>query len=165
MYHGVGQVFTHFFQRLFLGGVTQHKQPAERLPIQHNRQIPPVNGTWRQLKFPFGCRIVGIPLSRLRSIALVGGSGLAALAGIMILPVTPMLYTSGLDLTLKGLIAASVVGLASPMRGLLMGIALGVGESLVATYGPSNFQEAIVYSILAAVLLARPQLVASAKLH
>jgi branched-chain amino acid transport system permease protein len=84
-------------------------------------------------------------------------SGLAgSLAGLLITPSTN-LSPNSLDLILIVAFTAAVVGgLDSPLGAVLGGLILGIGISLVTTYGsPENVFLAILFLLLA-VQLIRP---------
>ena len=63
----------------------------------------------------------------------------------------------GISITLKAFVAALLGGLGRIGGALLGGLLLGLSEALVVGYVTSLYSDAVVFAILAAVLLIRPQ--------
>jgi branched-chain amino acid transport system permease protein len=61
-------------------------------------------------------------------------------------------YQSGLSMTLRGFIAASLAGM-SPLRAILGGLGLGLAEALVTTYFGALAQDPVIFIVLIAVAL------------
>jgi branched-chain amino acid transport system permease protein len=83
---------------------------------------------------PSGAELAGIPVARIQFGTYLAGGLLGGLAGIMILYSAGLDFTASLSLTLSGFGAAIIFGIASPLRCLLGGIAMGVAEALAAGY-------------------------------
>lgn len=103
---------------------------------------------------PLGARIVGIDTNASGKIALALATAIAAVSGVLIVPMTTIYYDSGFLIGLKGFVAAIFGGLASvPVTGLS---ALGVGVvEAFASFLASSFKEIIVFSLVIPVLLLR----------
>jgi branched-chain amino acid transport system permease protein len=83
-------------------------------------------------------------------------SVLATLAGILIAPMLTLSPDMGL-IGIKGFTAAVLGGFNSLPGAVVGGVLLGVLEALGGTYVSSALKDMISYSILIAVILARPQ--------
>ncbi|GAA1846450.1 branched-chain amino acid ABC transporter permease [Actinomadura bangladeshensis] len=105
---------------------------------------------------PLAAQAVGINVSRMRAIAFALAFGLAALAGVLVAPITLAGGTLGTALTLKGFTGAVLGGLAST-RGVIVGaVLLGVIESELAAVIPNSYVDPIVLIALIIVLLVMP---------
>ena len=82
---------------------------------------------------PLAAEIIGLPVDRLVAAGFAIATGLAAVAGIVIAPAGALTPQTGLLLGLKGIAAALVGRLGSPLRVLGAGLALGVVEEAVTT--------------------------------
>jgi branched-chain amino acid transport system permease protein len=105
-----------------------------------------------------GAHFVGVPVERLVVLAFALVGGLAALAALAAAPGAPFSAGAGALLGVKGLLAALVVGFASPSRALAAGAALGVAEAAVANLdlaGPS-YSEVLPLAVALLVLALRP---------
>lgn len=101
-----------------------------------------------------GARIVGIRPSRSSGIAFLLASGLGAIAGILIGPITSIYYDSGFLFGLKAFVGAIVGGLISYPLTALGAIMVGLLESY-ASFWSSAFKEVIIFGLLIPVLLWR----------
>jgi branched-chain amino acid transport system permease protein len=82
---------------------------------------------------PVAAEIIGLPVDRLVTAAFAIATGLAAVAGIVVAPAGALTPQTGLLLGLKGIAAALVARLGSPLRVLAAGLAIGVLEEAVTT--------------------------------
>ena len=98
----------------------------------------------------------GINVSRSRSIAFGLAFGLAALAGVLIAPITLAGGAIGTSLTLKGFTGAVLGGLSSTNGAIVGALILGVVESEVAAVVPDGDVEPIIFGALIVVLLVMP---------
>lgn len=110
---------------------------------------------------PETAALVGVPVTRFVTIAFALAGGLAALAAVVAAPSAPFGVESGSLLGVKALLAALVVGFASPAAGFAAGIAVGVVESAIANVhaggfelGPS-YREVLPIAIVLIVVAAR----------
>jgi branched-chain amino acid transport system permease protein len=104
-----------------------------------------------------GARIVGIDGQRLRRRIFIATAMLAALFGVLESPITGYLYNSGPTISLVGVIAAGFAGFRHPGRAVLYGLALGIIESLLGGYVSTEYNEVLLYGLMAVVILAVPQ--------
>ncbi len=100
--------------------------------------------------------LMGIPVPWVvaGSFALAGALG--GLAGVLVGPVWPLSFESGVHIGLKGFAAAVLGGYGSFGGALLGGFLLGLLEGIGA-YLVSSYKNIIAYGILLLVLLVRPQ--------
>ncbi|HET6154123.1 MAG TPA: branched-chain amino acid ABC transporter permease [Marmoricola sp.] len=106
---------------------------------------------------PMAATTVGINVSRDRSLSFALAFGLAAMAGVLVAPIT-LAGGGGLGtaLTLKGFTGAVLGGLGST-RGVIVGsLLLGVLESQLASFLPDGNVDPVVFGILIVVLLVAP---------
>ncbi|WP_395103782.1 branched-chain amino acid ABC transporter permease [Actinomadura sp. SCN-SB] len=105
---------------------------------------------------PLAATAVGVNVARMRAIAFALAFGLAALAGVLVAPITLAGGALGTALTLKGFTGAVLGGLGST-RGVLAGaLLLGVIESELGVVMSNNVVEPIVLIALIIILLVMP---------
>lgn len=106
---------------------------------------------------PLAATTVGINVSRDRSLSFALAFGLAAIAGVLVAPITLAGGGAlGTALTLKGFTGAVLGGLMST-RGVVVGaLLLGVVESQLASFLPNSNVDPVVFAILIVVLLVVP---------
>jgi branched-chain amino acid transport system permease protein len=102
---------------------------------------------------PEVARLSGIKVSRMRTLSWAISGLAGSLAGLLITPSTN-LSPNSLDLILIVAFTAAVGGLDSPLGAVIGGLILGIGISLVTTYGsPENVFLAILFLLLAVQLI------------
>jgi branched-chain amino acid transport system permease protein len=101
--------------------------------------------------------LVGVSTSMTSLIAWTLAAALGAAAGIIIGPITPPSFSSGLMLGLKGFSAAVLGGLGNIQGAVVGGLMLGVLENIIAGVLPTGYKEAFAFLVLILVLLIRPQ--------
>ncbi len=104
---------------------------------------------------PLGAQLVGIPLARMHGIVWALAAGLAAVAGVLLAPVTFVHAHMGL-IGLKALPAAVIGGFGSVPGALAGGLLLGLVESFAGFYAPDGIKDVAVHVLVLAVLLLRP---------
>jgi branched-chain amino acid transport system permease protein len=106
---------------------------------------------------PLAATTVGINVARDRSVSFALAFALAALAGVLVAPITLAGGGSlGTALTLKGFTGAVLGGLMST-RGVVVGaLLLGVVESQLASFLPNSNVDPVVFALLIVVLLVVP---------
>lgn len=102
-------------------------------------------------------RLMGINVNGTIALTFAIGSGLAAVAGILLLSSYPSLtpYTGSMP-GIKAFVAAVFGGIGSVPGALIGGILLGVIEILGRAYISSQLADAIVFAVLIVVLLVKP---------
>ncbi len=99
---------------------------------------------------------LGINVRLLRSLNFAVGIYLAGLAGVLAAGQIGLNPNMGDDLLMPAFIAIIVGGVGSLTGTLLGGLLIGVASALTTVFLPSA-QEAVIYVIMAVVLLVRPR--------
>jgi len=99
---------------------------------------------------------VGIPVKRMLSIVWASAAATAALAGVLLAPVTFVHVNMGF-IGLKAFPAAVLGGFGSIPGAIVGGLVIGVVESLAGFYLPEGFKDVAAYVLLLLVLALRPQ--------
>ncbi len=106
---------------------------------------------------PLAARLIGIRVEPLVLFSFALSSGLSALAGAVIAPITFATYDMGTILGLKGFAAAVLGGLNSSTGAVVGGFILGILESLAAGFISSAYKDAVAFVLLLLMLFLRPQ--------
>lgn len=102
--------------------------------------------------------LVGIDIDRVISITFILGSGLAAVAGIMVAMYYGLVnYSIGYSAGIKAFTAAVLGGIGSIPGAMLGGVVLGILESLGASYISSEYKDAYAFVMLVLILLVKPE--------
>ena len=102
-------------------------------------------------------RLMGINVNTTISVTFAIGSGLAAIAGVLLCSAYPTLVpTTGSMPGIKAFTAAVFGGIGSVPGALLGGLTLGVIEILAKAYISTQLSDAIVFAVLIIVLLVKP---------
>ncbi len=102
--------------------------------------------------------LMGIPVNRVISGTFVLGSVLAGAAALLVAGSRPRIDPiMGLMPGLKAFVAAVLGGIGSVPGAMVGGLALGLGEEMVAGYTSSSFRDGIAFAMLILVLLLRPE--------
>ena len=100
---------------------------------------------------------MGINVNTTISVTFAIGSGLAAIAGVLMLSAYPLLIpTTGSMPGIKAFTAAVFGGIGSIPGAFLGGILLGVIEIFSRAYISQEVADAIVFAVLIVVLLVKP---------
>ena len=102
-------------------------------------------------------QLMGVNVNKPISLTFAIGSGLAAIAGVLLCSAYPSLtpYTGSMP-GIKAFVAAVFGGIGSIPGALLGGVILGVIEILSKAYISSQLSDAIVFGVLIIVLLVKP---------
>ena len=102
-------------------------------------------------------RLMGINVNTTISITFAIGSGLAAVAGVLLCSAYPTLMpTTGAMPGIKAFVAAVFGGIGSIPGAFLGGILLGIIENLSKAYISTQLSDAIVFLVLVVVLIVKP---------
>ena len=102
-------------------------------------------------------QLMGINVNRTISLTFAIGSGLAAIAGVLLCSSYPTLMpTTGSMPGIKAFTAAVFGGIGSIPGAFLGGILLGMIEALAKAYLSTQLSNSIVFAVLIVVLLVRP---------
>ena len=102
-------------------------------------------------------QLMGINVNRTISLTFAIGSGLAAIAGVLMCSAYPTLQpTTGSMPGIKAFTAAVFGGIGSIPGAFIGGLLIGIIESLAKAYVSTNLANSIVFAVLIIVLLVRP---------
>ena len=102
-------------------------------------------------------QLMGIDVDRTISMVFAIGSGLAAIAGVLLCSAYPTLTpTTGSMPGIKAFTAAVFGGIGSIPGAALGGVLLGIIEIMAKTYISTQLSDAIVFGVLIVVLLIKP---------
>lgn len=101
--------------------------------------------------------VVGINSSAIILLAVVMGSSLAGIASVLVAYDTGIRPMMGFQALLMGVVGMVVGGIGSIPGAFLGGLLVGLAQQVGAWILPSKWQDAVVFLILIAFLLFRPQ--------
>ncbi len=111
-------------------------------------------------------QLMGINVNSTISLTFAIGSGLAAIAGVLLCSAYPTLMpTTGSMPGIKAFTAAVLGGIGSIPGAMLGGILLGVIEIFAKAYISTQLSDAIVFAVLIVVLLIKPAGLLGKKIH
>lgn len=106
---------------------------------------------------PGAARLMGINVDTTISTTFAIGSGLAAVAGVLLCSSYPVLQpTTGAMPGIKAFTAAVFGGIGSIPGAVLGGVLLGVIETFAKAYISTQLSDAVVFAVLIVVLLIKP---------
>jgi branched-chain amino acid transport system permease protein len=98
----------------------------------------------------------GVPVKRIYAMVFALGAALAALAGVLIVPIQQAHYLMGADPLLLSFIVVIVGGLGN-LRGTVLAAAIiGIGEGMISVLFSSTLSKIIATLLVALVLAVRP---------
>jgi branched-chain amino acid transport system permease protein len=98
---------------------------------------------------------MGIPVKRLNGLVWALAAGVAAIAGILLAPITFVHANMGL-IGLKAFPAAVVGGFGSLPGAIVGGLIIGVVESLAGFFLPEGFKDIAAYVVVLLMLMVKP---------
>jgi len=101
-------------------------------------------------------RLLGLPVRRLTALTFMVSAGLAGLAGVLVGPLYFVSPHMGGVALLKGFTAAIIGGFGKVEGAVLGGLALGIIETMMASYVSPIFKDGFSFMVLILVLLIRP---------
>jgi branched-chain amino acid transport system permease protein len=101
--------------------------------------------------------MMGIDIDRVIVFTFVLGSALAGAAGVMFALRVPTNVAIGFIAGLKGFVAAVIGGIGSIPGAMVGGLVLGFAESYTQGYISTQWSDLVVFSVLIAFMLFRPQ--------
>lgn len=101
--------------------------------------------------------LMGISVNRVISFTFALGSGMGAVAGIMVSMYYNTMYpTMGYLAGVKAFAAAVLGGIGSVPGAMLGGVVLGIAETLGAGYISSPYRDGVAYAVMILVIIFRP---------
>jgi len=107
---------------------------------------------------------MGIPVQRLNGLVWGLAAAMAAVAGLLLAPITFVHANMGF-IGLKAFPAAVVGGFGSLPGAIVGGVLLGVVEALAGFYLPEGFKDVAAYVVVLAMLMVKPNGLFGEKLH
>jgi branched-chain amino acid transport system permease protein len=98
---------------------------------------------------------MGIPVKRLNGLVWALSAGVAALAGVLLAPITFVHVNMGF-IGLKAFPAAVIGGFGSLPGALAGGLIIGIVESLAGFYLPEGFKDTAAYVVVLVMLVVKP---------
>ena len=105
---------------------------------------------------PVAAQLVAIDVVRTSAFAFALGGALVAAAGVLISMFLTFSASSGVIFTMKALIVVVMGGVGNLFGCLVAGLALGLSESLVATFVDPGLTLAVNFALFLGVLLVKP---------
>ena len=105
---------------------------------------------------PTAARLMGIPIRRMHAMSWSLSHLIAALAGLLIAPLT-FLHVSMMQHALHFAFAAAVLGGIGSMPGALLGgVIIGITGNLTGAYLSSQWKDLMPFMVMLAILILRP---------
>lgn len=104
-----------------------------------------------------GARLIGINTTAVYDTTLIIASGLAALAGVLIVLVSTSSPNLGQPLLITGFAVVIVAGMGNVAGAVAVGLFLGVTEALFGQFISTYYRQGYLYVVMIVVLLLRPQ--------
>ena len=98
---------------------------------------------------------MGIPVQRLNGLVWALASAVAAIAGILLAPITFVHANMGF-IGLKAFPAAVVGGFGSLPGAIVGGLVIGLVEALSGFYLPEGFKDVAAYVVVLVMLMVKP---------
>ena len=100
--------------------------------------------------------LMGIRSQRVIRFGFMFSAMVSGLVGLLIGPLLGGQVQMGVNLTVKGFMAAILGGLGSPFASAAGGVLIALVEALVAGYGSSLYAEPIIFALILVILFFRP---------
>jgi branched-chain amino acid transport system permease protein len=101
--------------------------------------------------------VLGVPVSRVYLLALIISSALAGVAGSLLVPLSGIYPTVGLDITVNSFIVVIAGGLGNFRGAAVIALLLGVVESVGSIWIRAQAVQLLVFAVVIAVLIVRSQ--------
>lgn len=101
---------------------------------------------------PSAAQLLGVNTKLARSIAYAISGCIGALAAVLLVPLISIDYNSGLSMTIRGFIAASIAGMHAG-RTVAAALLLGVIEAYVAVFFGALLQDPVIFGMLIVIAL------------
>ncbi len=124
------------------------------LMLSHTKLGKKTRATGQNL---LGARLIGINTTAVYDSTLMIASGLAALAGVLIVLVSTSSPNLGQPLLITGFAVVIVAGMGNVAGAVAVGLFLGITEALFGQFISTYYRQGYLYVVMIAVLLLRPQ--------
>ncbi len=105
---------------------------------------------------PVAASLMGVKVEQMISMTFLLATGLAAISGILIAPIIPLIPEMGGLIAIKAFAAVLIGGLGSFAGALAGGAIVGIIEVLFATLVVSTYKDVFIFIVLIVFLLVRP---------
>ncbi len=105
---------------------------------------------------PLAASLMGISIGSVARLSFVISASIGALAGLVVAPLLPLGYASGLMLGFKGITGGFIGGWGKSSGAVIGGVILGLIETFAAGFLPTGYKDAITFVVLILVLYFRP---------
>jgi branched-chain amino acid transport system permease protein len=99
----------------------------------------------------------GIPVERVYALVFGIGAGLAALAGVLIVPIQQAHYLMGGDALLLAFIVVIIGGLGSLPGTIVAALLIGLSDGIISVFFSPTLAKIIATLLVAFILVFRPQ--------
>ena len=99
----------------------------------------------------------GIPVDRVYAAVFALGAMLAAIAGVLIVPIKQAYYLMGLDPLLLSFIVVIIGGLGSLRGAVIAAFVIGISDGVISVFFEPNLSKILATLLVALVLVFRPE--------
>jgi branched-chain amino acid transport system permease protein len=99
----------------------------------------------------------GIPVDRVYAAVFALGAMLAAIAGVLIVPIKQAYYLMGLDPLLLSFIVVIIGGLGSLRGAVIAAFVIGISDGVISVFFSPNLSKILATLLVALVLVFRPE--------
>ena len=124
------------------------------LMLSHTKLGKKTRATGQNL---LGARLIGINTTAVYDTTLIVASGLAALAGVLIVLVSSASPNLGQPLLITGFAVVIVAGMGNVAGAVAGGLFMGITEALFGQFVSTYYRQGYLYVVMIIVLLLRPQ--------
>lgn len=104
----------------------------------------------------FAAKAIGIDVRRVRTATFVISGAIAGLAGALLTPISLFSPHMGEAVLIKAFVVVVIGGMGNVGGAVVAGISLGLLEAILGRFIAPGFALALIYSLLVAILLVRP---------
>ena len=99
----------------------------------------------------------GIPVTKVYAAVFALGAMLAAIAGVLIVPIKQAYYLMGLDPLLLSFIVVIIGGLGSLRGAVIAAFVIGISDGVISVFFSPNLSKILATLLVALVLVFRPE--------
>lgn len=105
---------------------------------------------------PLRSALAGIPVRAILLLSWAGGGALAAVAGVLISPITGVFPVMGAPLFLAAVVGAVIGGLDSILGAVVGGLLVGLVQTYAIIFVGGGLRDVVVFGLLMIFLIVRP---------